>query len=308
MNIPLNEKQKQELLQKFKALQTLEEKLSFWQEELKQEYIKFLLYMDGTDNLPKELDAFYSTLLEFRIYPKPSEYKAYNLSMLERYNLVFGMLRPKKKLLSLKKLIKDFEKRSGEVLYNRKEFLEKELEEVKLQIEARSKATSSDSYDNSPEFFKYTFQELYHEGKQVDYSKDFYDILNLIAIHEASVYADYIDYLQEELTRAGKNTSKRAKEISLNQQLLLLDYLGIMEQLTHPDTSKRAEFISLLLNKSYQNVRTTITYYRNLKTSKIDKEKEAIRKDLQEVERLLQEQGLDEAAKKVKADIEKLSK
>lgn len=306
MNHPFSEADKQALLARFNSLESVHEKFDFWRNEIGQPYIMFLIATEESDKTSQKDKEYYNHFLEFRIHPKPEEYKAYNLKLIEIYNGHIALFFHWKMPNTLHTMIIAFEKRTVDNIYGRKEFIEREIEKIRPEINARSKE-SSDRLYKSHQLFKDTFKACYYEGEEVNYSEECHSIFDLIAISDASMYADYMDFLAEELSKANKKTLYKSQEVNLRQQLLLLDYLGVMEQLTHPDIKERINIISLLTNRNILNVRTHLIDYDSLKYSTVFREKLCIREDLLEVQRLLEEQGLKQLAEKVKADIDQLN-
>lgn len=298
--------EKQELLAKFKALETLGTKLQFWREELKSDYVQFLSFMalDVTKATKELLDYWYG-YDAFKIIPKKEEYEAYNKLIIDESRLMYERFSKKQKYPSLAELIANFETRASGIAANKKDFIEKEIEAVKNLVGEKSKEVPRLDIP-SGRFFKSAFDQYYYNRQPVDLSKDFhFDLENVLALYQGQVYGEYLEYLEIELEKAGK-ASKKLQEFSLNQQLLVLDYWGIMERIEKLDDTVQATQLSIFLNKNYQNIRVALSDREKLKSSSISAEQKQIRKDLEAVYEFFQSLGFKREAKEVKADLQKL--
>ncbi len=100
--------------------------------------------------------------------------------------------------------------------------------------------------------------------------------------------------------KGGKNISKK-ENTSHKQQILILHYLGILDQ--HNITNvKKGLLFSKLLNKNDKNTENYIRYV----DGKIDEKGIKTRNNLVYVYNLFEDLGLNNEAAKAKADIDKL--
>lgn len=66
---------------------------------------------------------------------------------------------------------------------------------------------------------------------------------------------------QHEPTPENGNLKPTTDNLTLKQQILLLDILGVLDLLKDLETTKKSELISNLISKNEQNVRNCLTYY-----------------------------------------------
>jgi len=66
--------------------------------------------------------------------------------------------------------------------------------------------------------------------------------------------------LEEKLSSGDKKQIKKSiAELSISQQLLIYDYIGILSKFDGLDKIKKAEALAMLINKSPQNIRALLT-------------------------------------------------
>ena len=97
------------------------------------------------------------------------------------------------------------------------------------------------------------------------------------------------------------NKKKKRKETTHKQQVLILHYLGILDQLKNP-TIKKGILFSALLNMDKKN---TEDYIRNV-GGKTEKNEIKTRNNLEFVYNLFEELEMTELASQVKIDIDKI--
>ncbi|WP_462252712.1 hypothetical protein [Ferruginibacter sp.] len=307
MQTPFSEEEKVKLLEEFKKLQTIEEKFLFWENSLNSKYITFLIATSNASHR-NPTKPFFDALYEFRIVPKSHEYLVYNNLVLDRYRNQIQIMSNNNKLLNLDDFKEDFEKHFKEVS-NKKEFIELEIKRVNDIVERRS-SPNPDNFDNSNTFFSYSFNADYLNNQPLDLSKQpYYDIENILAYVNGEVVSQYLKFVKATLENLESKPTKKTETLSLEEQILVLDYLGLYGKTSRCNSvGKRAKLIGLIVNKDEFNIRGIIPRFTDLTYSKIGVEKKKIKQRLAKISNLFEEVGLNALSKKVSADLKKVDK
>ncbi len=103
---------------------------------------------------------------------------------------------------------------------------------------------------------------------------------------------------------AKKNKRKVSKEseITTKQQILILEYLGVIKQI-NLETNKKADLISKLINRNDQNVRYNLTY---VGSKQIEKSDIKTVENLKVVRKIFKDCGLIREIKLIDNDLKEL--
>ena len=112
------------------------------------------------------------------------------------------------------------------------------------------------------------------------------------------------DEIQELKNRLNKKDKTKKDEITLAQQLLLLHYLGFLNAIDL-NTKAKSLLVSKIINRSYDNIRSNLTY---INSPKISYSKIKKVENLEVVLRIFEELEMTEASERVKLDIKKLNR
>lgn len=105
------------------------------------------------------------------------------------------------------------------------------------------------------------------------------------------------------MNESKSNKRKSEKETTMKQQLLILHYLGIIDSMNLSETTKKAKLLSVLLNRSEQNIRTELTY---IDARKIEDSEMKTIENLNAILPVFEEVGLNEIVETIKADLGRL--
>ena len=189
---------------------------------------------------------------------------------------------------------------------NKIPFIKNQIRKVDVQI-VKSEMEIPLEKNNTLDFFLYAFNEYSFNNKEVDLSF-YYDFENLIAIINGKNLAQYKSYLEEELNKALEKSKYKSKmkDISVTKQYLMLDYLGVLKDITaNNNATKTGEFLRLLFNKTEREVRDKVKTF-DLRTSKKKEEKLKVKKDLEAILPLFEMLKLKDHVERIKSDIAKL--
>lgn len=300
------ELQRQKLLKEFTSLKGISAKFQFWKSKLKTEYITFLFlespYYQRT--IPESEIAF--SLRDFTILPNEKELEEYHKTILKQYTNHVKKSGEKSKLLDLQQLVEDFNSdlqnsSSADIL------IKYELGKIESRIAGSRNRANPHSEDKRWFLHCVGYENELLRSEEPDLSSTILDYRELISLLNGSILAKYNKHLVSLLeSLKSEEHSKRKEKISLHQQILLLHFLGIFEKINqHPVASRKAEFLSQLLNKAGQNIRKLLSKeIYTLLTPEARKKRHGIEEDLRTVYELLASIGLGEEAKQVKKELD----
>ena len=176
-------------------------------------------------------------------------------------------------------------------------------------IAEKTAAKKTSAFSNRGNWFVYGYEKHYLDNKEIDTDNRIFDLPNLIEALNGVTIAKYKEYLEEQTEKFKEepDLKKEAGSISIKQQLIILYYLGSLETVQQSEHStKKALFLSRLLNKDTQNVRKELSSLHNLIYATDKLEKERIKKDLTVVKNLFEELGIRNIVRKIATDILKL--
>jgi hypothetical protein len=309
MPITFSTEEKKKLLEEFNSLPSIAAKFKFWQQQLGRKYIFFLLKEDKNSKGTRlEYLEELQSLQDFTIEPDPEEAVEYNDLLLKEYKENVEATNPKKKLLDLTKLIQDFNSKL-ELTKNKEIYINRKRAELDQLINEKSHVKRTTGFSNKRNWFTYGYERYYLDNKEVDTDSRVFDLPQLIEALNGVTTAKYKEYLEEQAERFKDEPKlkKDADQLNLKQQLMILYYLGgldIVQQAEH--TSKKASFLSRLLDKDVQTMRKEVSTLPNLIYATDKLEKERIKKDLTVVKNLFEELGVRNIVRKITVDLLKL--
>jgi len=288
----LSKERHKSLKYKFQNLKTLDEKIDFWQQELKTPYWQYAYFP-------------FSDIEDFYIVPNDSdETEKINLyclnSFLKKIIPITGILT---KITDLDGAKISFMKEL-ESIGNKKEFILDQLVSIRDIIGQLSKPSTNLLNDSKNKFFIDGFKELLFHDRELSYDSHVMETENLVARlqgHNLAKFKKFLETLQEnDLDQKTKN-----KKLSLPEQLLMLHYIGTLPSLSEKinNDSKEAVLISTLLNSDWQNTRIALpNLIENLLKSK------RTMSFAHELFVIFEKAGMLETAQNIKNDIDRLSK
>jgi hypothetical protein len=114
---------------------------------------------------------------------------------------------------------------------------------------------------------------------------------------------ELIDLIDQMILEDKRKAGKKSEETPTKQQILLLHYLGIIDNIDL-DNKRKSLLLSKLLNRNNQNVRDYLTYV----DTKIDYSDIKTKNNLEAVRKIFEEVGLTNEMELVTKDLEKLYK
>lgn len=305
MQLQLEEKQA--LLQEFQSLSTIKDKIAFWQDKLGSHYYSYVISL--SNYAPSNASEPYRDLHDFRINTTDKQ----EIKVINQYLLDFPLFSKRGDFRSgsrfdLSTMITELDARLEDVK-NKTALLELELKKMDDYILQKNKP-SADQFSALNEWFTYGYQNYLLDQKEADISRSiFYDFQHLIAELDGIVIAKYQHYLKTRLEEAKNDKPRKIEPLSLEQQYLALDYLGVLDKLQKvkdDSNTLKGQFISLLIGKDSSNCRQLFSYLPQLKNGKTTQEKRKIKKNLTRVRDLFEEMGLKSLSKKVQDDLNDL--
>jgi hypothetical protein len=168
-------------------------------------------------------------------------------------------------------------------------FTHKATKIFNLNISVHSKSLFNEA------FYGFQLNGNFNTDKQFHETEEVYK-LNLEVIKQAFEFLEYYKWLNDLLATPLK--AEKKNDLSLNQKILALDYLGV--DLTTYDKTKTAKILSAILGMNEQNIRESLTYIN------IAKNEIRTAKNLKVVSQLFENQSFFDVSKIIKQDIEKL--
>lgn len=296
-----------ELQRVFNSLETVSEKFDFWENSLNYNYIRFFIANSNSANTHNTVSVF-DQFSEFRIHPKTDEYFVYNNLILKNYRSRFELIPKMGMLLNLEKLQEGFEK-AVESTINKKEFIILEIKKIEELVSKSSMPNASKFTDNSYMFFEKSFKQNYLNNIIVDLSlQPFYDIENIIAYLNGETISKQLKFINQSLEALTTSKTEKENSLSLDEQILVLEYLGLFSKINAIKTKeKKAKLISLIIGKNDQYTREFLSLIDNFKSPSIKSEKIKYNSKLKKISNLFEEVGLISISKRVKTDFAILS-
>lgn len=226
----------QEQIDQFKKLKSIYSKLDFWLNEFQVPYYYWNNF---------ELNE----IIDIMIKPNNSdETEALNILILEQYEERIIDTRNPLKLFNIedkrKRFIEEIEKSKNKILFKEREFknIEKEKE---LFINK-----NASPFLNMRNFFEKTYFDYLHNNQEPDYSINDWELPHLISMENGYRMAQYYIFVEN-------YKSTNLIDLSLNEKILLLEYLGVLDTLhTNSELSLNmtAKFINTLTGMDISNI------------------------------------------------------
>lgn len=289
------------LVEKLQSITPSINKAIFWYEELKLNYLDI-----------SESDRFEGIeLAPFKFEVPVQEKDEFAQWVLENYLELSNNPDKKRRFFDLETEIETFEKLFKEEK-NQKAFIGKYLKEIDQSFEnilLQTSGISSRQFlmlspQNGKYFASYQAYQNYIKWEEGPEYKDLpSSVVYILAAKNGLEVAKFRNYIASRLEQGKK---VKQKELTIPQQLLILDYLGIINKLDGLDKTVKSEFLSQLIGKSEQNTREKLTDFSKMKESKVSSEKQKINKDLLVIKDWFKVLGLKKELRLVDGDLEKL--
>ncbi len=287
METSLSESRRNELIEKFKALKTVKQKLSFWENELQLDY---LICLDNG------LDGLY----DFYIITEEGEQREHlNKWYLENIPKAFPYI----KYLDSKALKKDLNKRLN-LTVNKLSVLIEERKKIDGSFYQRSTkhtiAKDGSYFNDLYPAAKDAFDDSFLHNEEPDYSKVVSGI-NIYRVQNGYILGQYRRYVQQEIDdlKAPKKR-KGSEELTVHQKVLLLHLIGVLDKVDSADTSDKAKVLAPLMGIGFKSFYDAALNVR----SKEIKNKE----NILELLNYLKEKEVKSFQNKLKGELEKLPK
>jgi len=226
----------QEQIDRFKKLKSIYSKLDFWLNEFQVPYFYWNNFA-------------LNEIKDIMIKPNDSdETEALNVLILEQYEERIIDTRNPLKLFNIedkrKRFIEEIEKSKNKILFKEREFknIEKEKE---LFINK-----NASPFLNMRNFFEKTYFDYLHNNQEPDYSINDWELPHLISMENGYRMAQYYIFVEN-------YKSTNLIDLSLNEKILLLEYLGVLDTLhTNSELSLNmtAKFINTLTGMDISNI------------------------------------------------------
>jgi hypothetical protein len=226
----------QEQIDQFKKLKSIYSKLDFWLNEFQVPYYYWNNFA-------------LNEIIDIMIKPNNSdETEALNILILEQYEERIIDTRNPLKLFNIedkrKRFIEEIEKSKNKILFKEREFknIEKEKE---LFINK-----NASPFLNMRNFFEKTYFDYLHNNQEPDYSINDWELPHLISMENGYRMAQYYIFVEN-------YKSTNLIDLSLNEKILLLEYLGVLDTLhTNSELSLNmtAKFINTLTGMDISNI------------------------------------------------------
>lgn len=294
-------------LEEFNSLETICEKLDYWCRFLPVNYIQYSVE-EGQDKYPH--------LNEFRInLTSPNEREEFALWIIKNYSKYQDENSRFRQL--------DFEGLKAQIELDVKTSPEIKDKKRKVQLELKKVDNSFKPMSgilpnriNLPTTFinfefnadHGAFTEYLEYGIEPDFSKTFdLSTRNIIQVWNGYTLAKYREYLSEKLETLNEQPSVEMKDISLDQRLLLLRYLGALELVMEANNNtKQGKLLGQLMRTDPESIRQRFSSINDLIAPKDKVKRRKLVSDMEEIQHLFEELGLEKIVKKVKADLRKL--
>lgn len=301
----VSDKDRSILKTEFDKLQTIDEKYNFWQDKFDLNYS-----LNRHDNIQEH------TFEEFVIKPRDGkEIEELNKRVYNDWLEFVPWFSEKSKIAKWRE---DFESEI-ESVPNKGQYIGYEIRRIDDYVLEQNKPAKNvkgifggsvrmDFVASYERYLKYK-QEL-EWGVNVCDPYRFSERLKGI---ECAKYREFLDsYIDKEETQSeirgtGEHSTSKKNALTLNQQLLVLCYLGLMEAIKEfglPNT-KSAKIISAVTNGDSENIRKELS---NINYKRISEARIATKENLKRILTYFEETGLTEIANRIKSDIDEVKK
>ncbi len=241
---------------KFLALDTVDDKLKFWSEELNIDYC-FWSFVNH-----ELADPF-----GIKVDTKEDHYHI-NSHMITRFSEIMSEVtlgvhgNKALPIISLNKTIQSFTSRS-KYAPDYEELIKVEMDDIERFVNQPKPLTAKHHFTQirqRAEVVTYlSFNYYKKNGELLLPETSGWDVPYLAYFYNGMVYAQYHNYLSELLDNERK-VRKRKKDTPIKVQLALLDILGVLKPLQHKNyDTKLSKVLAILLNSSSHSIRNALS-------------------------------------------------
>jgi len=240
------------------------------------------------------------------INPVQEQFGEYNKKLVEQYNIHYPQISESNELIDIKTYKENYFEKI-EKLENKESYINDRIAFLNQRVDEEKRLAKSDPENQRHHYFMRGYQAKFFNNREPDLTAEVYDFDNLIALLNGNAIADFHKFLYIELDSL---KSKRKKEISVQQQIMILQFLGIFEKINkQKNKTKKVSFLAYLLNKTSQAIKQVYTYeIHTLLTPDQRKKRKNIDKELEKVHELFELIGLTDEANIVRNEIDNLQK
>jgi hypothetical protein len=259
-----------ELREKFQALPKIEERLAFWKDTFR---VRFSLFTE-LSHYNKLTSSQEQLLNKFYINPFPGEAEKLNLLILEEIKEL-DKIRPNPLLIDYDAIKTALD----EKLSTSKRpipLLEKELESVNEEVSKWEEQEPASFFEfdkakrnNAKSAWMIGYNDSYLHGKEFELETITNNAVYIAQYHNGYYTGELKYYIQEKIKNPTiKKVSAANKETSLRQQLLLLRFTGLLDNINDWKGKDKSKFLSILLNRNEKNIETALAtlYYDKAKS------------------------------------------
>jgi hypothetical protein len=292
------------LIKDFRSLKTVDAKFNFWDKNLNQPYILFLFETSPYNDFAGTpiQDEIIQEFQDFIIQPSNNQIRDYNLQLIKEYRQHYkrGM---SIELLDMDALKKDLEELESSK--NKESQVQDYIRLIDAKITRQEQLQQSRQGDLRSFYFLNGYREKLSSDAEPDLDSKIYEIHDLIHLMNGHAFAELRIFLNGQSNR--KLQYKESKNVwSIKEQLIALHYLGVLEKFDKIDNStKKAQFLGLLLNKDVQNIRKEFSSINNL-LPKSKKERPQAKKNLESLRTEFNNLGLTNIVKAIDNDLQRL--
>jgi hypothetical protein len=191
--------------------------------------------------------------------------------------------------------------------------LQKHVQTIKLCIEPFKNELLKYSQTFSPKGFKQVLKDLKSEVikmQKIAQSMNSNDMLGSPAFDlfktNHTIMKIITDYVPESEIEKKELEQPQKDKITTKQQILILHYLDIIENLCVTETTKKAKLLSFIFNRHEQNIRTVLTNMPNVKYN--SKNNPFTPDNMEFVKNIFSDIGLNDIVRKIENDIKEKNK
>ena len=228
----------QKQIEKFNKLKSIQSKIDFWQTEFNVPYYYW-------SKIPQ------NEIQSITIKPKNAEEtETLNYLILRYYEETNIVTRNSMKLFDLEKKKEAFINKIEKVK-NKVYFKETEYKEIEKEKSLFTNSSINNPYQISiRSFFEKSYTNFLYNNQEPDYSERVFEIESLIATENGFRMAQYYKFAEEY-----KPTN--LMDLSLNEKILLLEYLGVLDALCKNkelSTNMTAKILNTLTGMDISNI------------------------------------------------------
>lgn len=279
------------LKEKFKKLTTIDEKLKFWNQELRQSYCGNYLYT-------------YQEMKDFLIETNDKdEIKKVNKYIIEGMARRYNTVSYPKKYEDFNYLI-EYLNKDLETAINPIERIQKDIARIKEIVEAKKDMKVNPMARESNYYYLEGFNYYFKHEVEPPNDERIYEPEQIMHKQVGVEQAKYLCYLLQTEVQLLKD-GKQKRLTPLRTQLALLDSIDVLENIKSlGEKTIVAEFLSILLNSSKENIRKALSD-RDIWNDEL-KSKDNIKVEIyRELEEIYSKLGRKDLSEKIKDQLDK---